>query len=268
MNKINVGIAGCMGRMGRNLVRAVHLNKDLNFIGGFESSNDKNIGKKIGSILDLKINRTVSKEKEKIISKSNVVIDFTTPQSTKAVVKIATKYNTALVIGTTGLSKEIKKLLNDSSKKIPIFYSANMSIGVNLLFSLTKKTSKVLDVEEYDSEVEEAHHRYKVDAPSGTAIAIGEIISKARNIDFNKKIVLDRTGKKTPRKKGDIGFSVTRGGDIAGEHAIRFISDDDEIILSHKAKNRSIFVGGAIIATKWIVKQKPGLYSMNNILEL
>ena len=268
MSKINVGIAGCMGRMGSNLVKAVYLDKDLNFVGGFENPSNTYIGKSIGSILNLEIDNYVTEKKEEIINKANVIIDFTTPESTIEILKIATNINTALVIGTTGLTKEIKNLIDSCSKKIPILYSANMSIGVNLLLSLTEKASGSLDVEKYDAEISESHHRHKVDAPSGTAIVLGEVIAKARNMSFNKIKVLNRTEKKTDRKTGEIGISVTRGGDIAGEHSIRFISDDDEIILNHKAKNRSIFVNGAIIATKWIAKQKPGLYYMKNILEL
>ena len=144
--------------------------------------------------------------------------------------------------------------------------SSNMSLGVNLLFNLVQQTASVLKDSEYDVEIAETHHKHKKDAPSGTALSLGEYVSQGRNLNFSKSKILDRTKKLTTRKKGDIGFSVTRGGEIAGEHTVSFIGTNDRFDLVHKANNRSIFVSGAIEAAVFISNKKQGLYSMKDLL--
>ena len=266
MNRLKIGLAGCLGRMGQDLIRAIHHDPHVEFTAGFEHPSHKDVGKVIEKILDLKIDKIVLDKNELVFKNSEVVIDFTTPESTMDNVKIAQKHKTPMVIGTTGLTKNNIQEIAIAGNHVPILQSANMSIGVNLLLKLVTDSSKILKEENYDVEILETHHRYKIDAPSGTALALGEKIAEGRGKNFDDIKVLDRTSKKSSRKIGEIGFGVTRAGEIAGEHSVNFISKNDRIELVHKANNRSIFVEGAISAAKWIVNQKPGIYSMSNFI--
>jgi len=266
MNKIKIGIAGCLGRMGSELVKETLRNPETEFVGGFENPSNINLGKSIGKILGFKTDIILIEDPKKIFDKSQVVIDFTTPESSFINLEIASEFKVPLVIGTTGFGDKSKNLIKESSSKIPIVYSENMSVGVNVLINLINSASKIFKAKEYDVEISERHHRYKVDAPSGTAIALGKVVAEARNDNFNDKKIYNRTSIKEGRKDGDIGFAVTRAGDIAGDHTVSFIGNNDEIQLIHKAKNRIIFVIGAIKAAIWIIGKKPGIYSMKNVL--
>ena len=268
MELINIGIAGCLGRMGRELVKKSIEDSRINFTGGFEHPDHHLINKNLSEILECETNQTVSSDAEEIFSNSDVVIDFTTPDSSLANIKLAQKTKTPLVIGTTGLSSEIHKFILDVSNQIALFQSSNMSLGVNLLFHLVQKTASTLDDINYDIEIAETHHRHKIDAPSGTAITLGEFASKGRKRNFNDVKVYDRTSKTSKRKTGEISFAVTRGGEIPGEHTVSFIGENDRIDLSHKALNRSIFVNGAIEAALFLSKKKVGLYYMEDIIKV
>lgn len=266
MAKIKVGLAGCLGRMGQELTKQILEDKNFIFVGGFEYKAHQKIGKKISDVTNIQSGEVVTNNASSIFKKADVVIDFTTPQSTLSNVKIASTTKTALVIGTTGITKAQKNKIKSFSKKIPILMSSNMSIGVNLLFDLVKQAASSLGRNEYDIEIAETHHKHKVDAPSGTALALGEYVAAGRKTSLNKIKVMDRTKKNTKRKKGEIGFSVTRGGEIAGEHTVSFISANDRVDLVHKAHNRSIFVSGAIEATIFISKKKNGFFDMKDLL--
>ena len=268
MGLINIGIAGCLGRMGRELVKKSIEDSRINFAGGYEHQEHNLINKNLSEILKCETNQTVSADAEEIFSNSDVVIDFTTPGSSLANIKLAQKTKTPLVIGTTGLSSEIYKFIQDASNQIALFQSSNMSLGVNLLFQLVQKTASTLDDINYDIEIAETHHRHKIDAPSGTAITLGEFASKGRKRNFSDVKVYDRTSKTSKRKTGEISFSVTRGGEIAGEHTVSFIGENDRIDLSHKALNRSIFVNGAIKAGLFLSQKKTGLYYMEDIIKV
>jgi len=249
MDKINVGIAGCLGRMGQELVNESTKDKRIKFVGGYDLKNSKT-------------------DTNDIFKEANVIIDFSSPEAIKGNISLALLYKTSLVVGTTGLNQKEINLLKKASKKIPILHSSNMSLGVNLLFELVRQASSVLKDVDYDIEISEAHHKHKKDAPSGTAISLGEIASEGRKTLFSKNKVLNRTNKHNKRKIGNIGFAVTRGGEIAGEHTISFIGDNDRIDLLHKASNRSIFVKGAVEAAVFLFKQKPGLYSMKDVMNI
>ena len=164
------------------------------------------------------------------------------------------------------MTESQKKKVKSYAKKIPILMSSNMSLGVNLLFNSVQQTAHALKGIDYDIEIAETHHKHKKDAPSGTALSLGEYAAEGRKISLNKSKVLDRTKKLTNRKKGDIGFSVTRGGEIAGEHTVSFIGENDRVDLVHKANNRSIFVKGAIDAAIFLSNKKSGFYTMNDLL--
>ena len=267
MTLINIGISGCLGRMGRELVNNLTNDERVNFTGGFERLGHKDLNKSFSTLLGVNTDQQVGNNPDKIFSVSDVVIDFTNPSSTKQNLKIAKKTKTPIVIGTTGLSPVIFASIKEISKDIPILYSANMSLGVNLLFHLVQQSASTLEKENYDIEISETHHKHKADAPSGTAIVLGEYAAKGRQLDFNKIKVYDRLNSNKKREVGDIGFAVTRGGEIAGEHTVSFIGAHDRIDLSHKAFSRSIFVKGAIEAAIFLSKQKNGLYSMNDVIK-
>ena len=267
MELINIGIAGCLGRMGRELVKESIEDSRINFAGGFEHAEHNLINKNLSEILRCETNQVVSSNAEEIFLNSDVVIDFTTPAASSANINLAQKTKTPLVIGTTGLNSKMQKYILDVSSQIALLQSSNMSLSVNLLFHLVQKTASTLDDINYDIEIAETHHKNKIDAPSGTAITLGEFASKGRKRNLNDVKVYDRTNENSKRKTGDIGFSVTRGGEIPGEHTISFIGENDRIDLSHKALNRSIFVKGAIEAALFLSMKKTGLYSMEDIFK-
>ena len=246
MRLIKVGISGHLGRMGKELVIQTKNDKRINFIGGFDIKNKK----------DLPNN---------IFKHAHVVIDFSSPLAVKNNLQMAIKNKTGLVIGTTGLKEKEFNMLKNASKKIPILVSSNMSLGVNLLFNLVEQAASTLKDSEYDIEIAETHHKHKIDAPSGTALSLGEYAAKGRKTHFQTSKVLDRTSKNSKRKKGKIGFSVTRGGEIAGEHVVSFIGTNDRIDLVHKASNRFIFVSGAIEAAIFVSKKKKGFFNMKDL---
>ena len=232
--------------MGQELVSQSKKDNRIKYIGGFDI---KDTNKIINEIFD----------------RSDVVIDFSSPLAIKKNIDIAISNRTALVIGTTGLNEKNIKQLKNASKKIPILVSSNMSLGVNLLFNLVEKTSSILNDADYDIEIAETHHKHKKDAPSGTAISLGEYAARGRKTELKKVKVFDRTKKTKGRKKGDIGFSVTRGGEVPGEHTVSFIGRNDRIDLFHKASNRSIFVSGAIEASIFVSKKKRGFFNMKDL---
>tara|TARA_Y100001970_G_scaffold156428_1_gene191408 strand:+ start:1754 stop:2563 length:810 start_codon:yes stop_codon:yes gene_type:complete len=268
MVKIKVGIAGCLGRMGQELIKEILYDKNFIFVGGFEHKSHPEIGKKISEVTDIKSNKVIYSNASSVFEEANVVIDFTTPQSTLSNVRIASISKTALVIGTTGITNTQKAKIKSYSKKIPILMSSNMSVGVNLLFDLVRQAASSLHGDEYDIEIAETHHKHKLDAPSGTALSLGEHAAAGRKTKLDKKKVLDRTKSLKKRKNGDIGFSVTRGGEIAGEHTVSFISRDDRIDFYHKANNRSIFVTGALKAALFVYRQKSGFFDMSSLLKI
>jgi len=249
MVNIKIGISGCLGRMGQELVNEANKDNRIKYAGGFDfKDNNNNI--------------------DKVFESADVVIDFSSPRAIKNNIEFSIYRKTGLVVGTTGLNENNLKLLKNASKKIPILVSSNMSLSVNLLFNLVERTAFILKDSDYDIEIAETHHKHKKDAPSGTALSLGKFAAKGRKTNFKKVSILNRTSKVMIRKKGDIGFSVTRGGEIAGEHTVSFIGPHDRMELIHKASNRSIFVKGAIEAAIFISKKKRGLYDMSDLLAI
>jgi len=254
MSNIKIGISGCLGRMGQDLVSQVKKDKRVRYIGGFDlvggfDINDRNC------------------QKDEIFDSADVIIDFSSPRALKNNIDLSILKKTGLVIGTTGMSEKNIYLLKNASKKIPILTSSNMCLSVNLLFNLVEKTASILRDIDYDIEIGETHHKHKKDAPSGTALSLGKCAAKGRKANFKKISILNRTSKNNLRKKGDIGFAVTRGGEVTGEHTVSFIGPHDRLELIHKAGDRSIFVKGAIDAAVFINKKKRGLYNMSDLLD-
>jgi 4-hydroxy-tetrahydrodipicolinate reductase len=255
MRKINLAISGCLGRMGQQLIRSSSKNKDFKLVTLTEN---RLINKKFKNIKP-------ELNSEKAFKKADLIIDFTVPNCTLDILKIASKLKKKVVIGTTGFSRNQENQIKKYSKKIPILKSGNMSLGVNLLMYLTEIASKSLD-DEYLSKILELHHRHKKDYPSGTALMLGKGIANGKN-----KNLYNLIGKKFLNKKffpygKKINFNSIRKGEIIGQHEVKFSSGKEIITLNHEAFDRALYSDGALTASRWLMKQKPGLYSMRDLL--
>ena len=255
MKKINLAISGCLGRMGQQLIKSVRANKDFNLVTLTEN---KILNKKIAGIkLNLNTNEA--------FKNTDVIIDFTIPNCTLEILKIASKLKKRLVIGTTGFSQKEELLIKKFSKKIPILKAGNMSLGVNLLMYLTEVASKSLN-DEYLSKVFEVHHKHKKDYPSGTALMLGKGIANGRKKDFYNLMGKKFLNKKTFPYGKKINFNSIRKGEIIGEHEVTFSSGKELIRLNHEAFDRALYSDGALTAARWLINKKPGLYSMRDLL--
>jgi 4-hydroxy-tetrahydrodipicolinate reductase len=255
MRKINLAISGCLGRMGQQLIKSVRANKDFNLVTLTEN---KILNKKIAGIkLNLNTNEA--------FKNTDVIIDFTIPNCTLDIIKIASKLKKRLVIGTTGFSQKEELLIKKFSKKIPILKAGNMSLGVNLLMYLTEVASKSLN-DEYLSKVFEVHHKHKKDYPSGTALMLGKGIANGRKKNFYNLMGKKFLNKKTFPYGKKINFNSIRKGEIIGEHEVTFSSGKEIIKLNHEAFDRALYSDGALTAAKWLMNKKPGLYSMRDLL--
>ena len=255
MKKINLAISGCLGRMGKQLIKSVRANKDFNLVTLTEN---KILNKKIAGIkLNLNTNEA--------FKNADVIIDFTIPNCTLDILKIASKLKKRLVIGTTGFSQKEELLIKKFSKKIPILKAGNMSLGVNLLMYLTEVASKSLN-DEYLSKVFEVHHKHKKDYPSGTALMLGKGIANGRKKDFYNLMGKKFLNKKTFPYGKKINFNSIRKGEIIGEHEVTFSSGKEIIKLNHEAFDRALYSDGALTAARWLINKKPGLYSMRDLL--
>ena len=268
MSHIKIGIIGCLGRMGKALTVATLDHNDTYLIGGTEMAGNPDIGAFIrhpetGENTNVKI----TTDAEELIKSADVILDFTCPTASILHAGLAEKHNTALVIGTTGLSAEDEDALTATTKNNAIVYASNFSSGVNLLFYLTEKAAGILG-EDFDIEIVEMHHRDKIDAPSGTAISIGKHAAIGRGKELNDIMDKARDGITDIRKPGNIGFASLRGGNVAGEHTVSFNADDERIELTHKAGDRTIFARGAVKAAIWVSRKEAGLYNMFDVLGL
>ena len=255
MTRINLAITGCMGKMGRQLIRSVKSNKDFKLVSVTES---KKINKRVSG-LNLSLNT------ESAFKKTNVIIDFTVPKCTLDVLKIAVQLKKRVVIGTTGFSKKEEHLIKMYSKKIPILKAGNMSLGVNLLMFLTEIASKSLG-NKFLSKVYEVHHRHKKDYPSGTALMLGKGIAIGKNKEFYKMIGKKFLNKKSFPYSKKINFNSIRKGEIIGEHEVKFSSGKEIVTLNHESFDRALYSEGALTAAAWLMSKKAGLYSMRDLL--
>ena len=255
MKKINLTITCCLGRMGKQLIKSSKSLKNFRVISITEN---KIINKKISGLKPQLNSKNAFKN-------SNVIIDFTVPKCTLEVLKIASKLKKRVVIGTTGFSKKEEKLIKKYSKKIPILKAGNMSLGINLLMYLTEITSKSLG-NNFLSKVFEVHHKHKKDHPSGTALMLGKGIAIGKNKDLNRLIGKKYLNKKSFPYGKKINFNSMRKGEVVGEHEVKFSSGKEIITLNHEAFDRALYSEGALTAAKWLMKKKPGLYSMRDVL--
>ena len=255
MKRINLGISGCMGRMGQQLIRSSKKNKNFKLVALTEN---RLVNKKFNGIKP-------EFNSDKAFKKTDIIIDFTIPSCTLEILKIAAKLKKKVVIGTTGFTKVEEDKIKKYSKKIAILKAGNMSLGVNLLMYLTEIATKALG-DKYPSKVFEVHHKHKKDFPSGTALMLGKGIAVGKNKDFYKLI-----GKKFLNKKSfpygkKINFNSIRKGEIIGEHEVKFSSGKEIITLNHEAFDRALYSDGAMSAAQWLNSKKPGLYSMRDLL--
>ena len=255
MKKINLAISGCLGRMGQQLIKSVKKNKTFKLVSLTEN---RKINKKISGIKP-ELNSINS------FRKANIIIDFTVPKCTLEILKIASKQRMKVVIGTTGFTKKEENLIKKYSKKIPILKAGNMSLGVNLLMFLTEVASKSLGVK-FLSKVYEVHHKHKKDYPSGTALMLGKGIATGRNREFYSLIGKKYLNKKSFPYGRKINFNSIRKGEVIGEHEVKFSSGKEIITLNHESFDRALYSEGALVAAKWLINKKPGLYSMRDLL--
>ena len=255
MKKINLAISGCLGRMGQQLIKSSKKNKNFNLVALTEN---KVISKKIANI-------RIDINNENTFKNTDVIIDFTVPNCTLDILKIASKLKKSVVIGTTGFSKKEEALIKKFSKNIPILKAGNMSLGVNLLMYLTEIASKSLN-DEYLSKIFEVHHKHKKDYPSGTALMLGKGIADGKNKNLNNIIGKKFLNRNTFPYGKKINFNSIRKGEIIGEHEVTFSSGKEIIKLNHEAFDRALYADGALTAAKWIMKKKTGLYSMRDLL--
>ncbi len=261
-------VTGATGRMGSRVIALLREYPDLQLAGALEKKGSAGIGSDIGPLIGAGETKVLlSDSLESIIGKGDLVIDFTVPSATMQNAKIAAENGKAMVIGTTGLSKDEIEALRLLSAKIPVMLAPNMSVGVNLLFKVLKDVARVLG-DDYDIEIIEAHHRMKKDAPSGTALKMAQIIADAVKRDLDKVGVYARKGIIGERTKQEIGIQTVRAGDIVGEHTVLFGGLGERIEITHKASSRDTFARGALRAALWVANRRPGLYDMQDVLGL
>jgi len=261
-------VAGAGGRMGRTLVRAIAETPGLALAGAAEAAGSPLIGEDSGVLAGLAANRVplVSEVKPLAIA-AEAILDFTAPAATVAFAALAAEAGIAHIIGTTGLTADDEATIKQAAQRAVIVKSGNMSLGVNLLAALTRRVARTLD-DEFDIEILEMHHNRKVDAPSGTALLLGRAAAAGRGVNLDQHAVKSRDGHTGARQKGDIGFAALRGGSVVGDHTVMFAGPAERIELVHRAEDRMIFARGALRAAQWARGQKPGLYSMADVLGL
>jgi 4-hydroxy-tetrahydrodipicolinate reductase len=265
---INVLIAGASGRMGRRVGFMAHEHKNLQVAGGFELPDNPYVGKDLGELGGYgSTGVKVSPDLEAIIAKGDVIIDFTFHEATMKIARLAAKHRKAMVIGTTGLSPENLKELASLAENFPCVQSPNMAVGVNVLFKVARKMASILG-DDYDIEIVEAHHRMKKDAPSGTALKLGEMVAAGVGRKLAEVGVYSRHGIIGERGAKEIGIQTIRAGDIVGEHTVYFAGAGERLEITHRAHSRDNFARGAALAAAWVVGQANGLYTMFDVLGL
>lgn len=263
-----IAIAGAAGRMGKALIEATQKNPQTTLGAATVRSGSSLVGVDAGELGNVgKLGVTLVDNIADVIDQFDVLIDFSSPLATLGHVKICAAHNKPIVIGTTGFSATEKADLLSYQTQIPLLLSANFSTGVNLCFKLLDLAARVLG-DEYDVEVYEAHHRHKVDSPSGTAMRMGEVLANALERDLDKVAVYGREGQIGARPRDTIGFATVRGGDVVGDHTVMFMADGERVEITHKASSRLAFANGAVRAAVWLQQQQSGLFDMQDVLGL
>ena len=262
-------VVGAAGRMGQTLIRAIHTIRGARVIGAVERADSPHLGKDAGELAATgRIGVPISADPLPVFARADGVLDFTTPASTVEFAGYAAQARIVHVIGTTGCSAEDNAKIEAAARHATIVKSGNMSLGVNLLAVLVEQAARALDADDFDIEILEMHHKHKVDAPSGTALLLGEAAAAGRGIALAGNDVRVRDGHTGVRKVGSIGFASLRGGSVVGDHSVILAGTGERITLSHHAEDRAIFARGAVKAALWARGRKPGLYSMRDVLGL
>lgn len=265
---INAVIAGGAGRMGGKIIQLIQKSAEIKLSGAFEKPSHPAIGKDVGEIAGIgKMGLDLKGDISKVIKDADVLIDFTTPESTLNNIRFIAKTGQAMVIGTTGITGEGEKEVNRIAQTIRCVMSPNMSVGVNVLFKLVADVSRILS-KDWDMEIVETHHRLKKDAPSGTAMRLAKILADSTGRNLEKDAVYERRGYIGVRKDEEIGIQTLRAGDIVGEHMIVFAGIGERIEIIHRAHSRDNFAKGALLACTWVLRQPNGLYDMQDVLGL
>lgn len=263
-----IAVMGAAGRMGKTLVEAVQQAPGAGLTAAIDRADSTLVGADAGELAALgRIGVPISGDLARVAEEFDVLIDFTHPTVTMKNLAFCRKAGKAMVIGTTGFSVEEKERLAEAGKDIPIVFAANFSIGVNLCLKLLDTAARVLG-DDVDIEILEAHHRHKVDAPSGTAVRMGEVVAKALGRDLEKVAVYGREGQTGARKRDTIGFATVRAGDVVGDHTVLFAAEGERVEITHKASSRMTFAKGAVRAALWLDGRAPGLYDMQDVLDL
>jgi 4-hydroxy-tetrahydrodipicolinate reductase len=268
MSDMGIIVTGAAGRMGRTLIRVIAETPGVALAGAVERPGVAEIGRDSGELAGLGANGIkVSDDPLPLFAKADGVLDFSAPAASVAFAELAAQARIVHVVGTTGLSADDLAKLKAAARHAVVIQSGNMSLGVNLLAALVRQAAKALDAD-FDIEIVEMHHKHKVDAPSGTALLLGQAAAEGRGIDLAGRSVRVRDGHTGARKRGDIGFATLRGGSVVGEHSVLLAGEGEVIELAHRATDRAIFARGAVKAALWGRGRKPGLYSMADVLGL
>ena len=268
MTDMGLVVVGAGGRMGRTLIRTIAATEGVHLVGAVEREGAEVLGQDAGTLAGLPpLGVTISDDPLPLFARAEGVLDFTSPAATLVFAEIAAQARIVHVVGTTGLSVADEAAIDAAARHAVIVKSGNMSLGVNLLALLVRQAAKALDVD-FDIEIAEMHHRHKVDAPSGTALLLGQAAAEGRGIALAEASVRTRDGHTGPRPEGAIGFATLRGGSVVGEHSILLSGEGETIELSHRATDRAIFARGAVKAALWGRDKKPGFYSMADVLGL
>lgn len=263
---IRIAITGAAGRMGRTLLEAITSTEGVKVSAAIELAGNAFIGKDAGELAGLgNIGVNICDSLEKVVDHFDVLIDFTIPEASLKNAEFCAKNGKKLVVGTTGLNDQQKQALAESAKSTAIMFAPNMSVGVNLSLKLLEMAAKVLG-DDVDIEIIEAHHRHKIDAPSGTALRMGEVIAETLGRDLKECAVYGREGRTGARDRKTIGFETIRAGDIVGDHTVMFAAEGEILEITHKASSRMTFAKGAVRAAKWLDNKHAGLYDMQDVL--
>ncbi len=267
-NEIRVAVVGVGGRMGQALGRAVDAQQEMHLTGAIDRPDAPVQGQDAGVVSGTSaLGVEVTADPLPVFANCDAVLDFTAPEATIAYSELAAQARIVHVIGTTGFSDDDEEKINAAARHARIIKSGNMSLGVNLLAGLVRRAAAALGPE-FDIEIVEMHHRHKVDAPSGTALLLGEAAADSRQIDLAEHSVRTRDGHTGPREQGSIGFATLRGGSVVGDHTVVLAGEGERIELTHRAQDRTVFANGAVRAARWGQDKTPGLYSMADVLGL
>ena len=266
---IRIGITGAAGRMGRTLIEAIELaGESMTVAAAIERPESSLLGADAGELAGQGKNGVpVVGSLAEVIDDIDVLIDFTVPAATVSNVALCAERGVSIVIGTTGFTRDQQADIDKAAAKTPVCKASNFSTGVNLCFKLLDMAARVLG-DDVDIEVYEAHHRHKIDAPSGTALSMGQVVAEALGRDLQKVAVYGREGQTGARERDTIGFATVRAGDIVGDHTVTFAAEGERVEITHKASSRMSFARGAVRAAGWVVEQNPGLYDMQDVLGL